>query len=148
MLKSKPIGADEVAFANSNRMTIEILKAFWQKVSPHLTIEAGDEASYNEWEDKYGHKNQGMRMPDGARHGIVRMIVFGHFIEEATFYEDKPHGLSFTWYNDPTIAFRAFIFDHGQLKAVITWNKDWSEAGSLGDKQLILENNGLSIFKP
>ena len=62
MLKTKPIGANQKAterWEATNRMTIEILKAFWQKFSPDslsLTIEAGDEASYNEWTDKLGRK--------------------------------------------------------------------------------------------
>ena len=81
MLKSKPIGADEDAIANweaSNRMTIEIFKAFWQRVSPDLEFpltQAGDEASHAAWTDEYGSECQGMRKPgDGQKHGIVRTI--------------------------------------------------------------------------
>ena len=52
MLNRKPIGAGEFATVNweaSNRMTIQIFKTYWQNFSRDLTIEAGDEASYNEW---------------------------------------------------------------------------------------------------
>ena len=153
MLNTKPIGADERGISRwdaTNRMTIEMFKAFWQKVSPHLTIEAGDEASYIEWMDKYSNKHQGARMPGGARHGIVRTINSKYgWIEEETYYEDKKHGLSFTWFggNYDYCAFEAHICDPGEEKAFITWNKDWSELYS-DNKELILENNGLSIFKP
>ena len=156
MLKSKPTGANQEAtekWEASNRMTIEIFKAFWQKASPDLEFpwtQAGDEASYNnEWTDKYGCKCQGTREPGGAKHGIVRTIVNGNygFIREATYYNDKPHGLSCYW-NKIYPAFQANIFDHGEEKAVICWKGDWSEAYSKGDKELILMNNGLSIFKP
>ena len=81
------------------------------------------------------------------KHGIVRAIG-DDFIWEETYYEDKEHGLSFTWWNHPTIAFMVRIFDHGEEKARIWWKSDWSEAYSSGDKELILENNGLNIFKP
>ena len=153
MLNRKPIGAYKEAterWEATNRITIEIFKAFWQKVSPDLTIEAGEEASYNEWQDEYGDKHQGTRKADAARHGVVRSIIpdkYG-FIQEATFYENKQHGLSFTWTNHPDTAFTAEIYDHGELKASIWWTDDWSEDYSYGDKELILENNGLSIFKP
>ena len=58
MLNRKPIGAHERTIANweaTNRMTIEMFKTFWQKASPHLefpSTQAGDEASYAEWEGK------------------------------------------------------------------------------------------------
>ena len=101
MLVSLPIGADAGAIANWNltkRMTVEIFKFFWQKVSPDLAfpgMQAGDDASYAEWEDVYG-KNFGMRNAAGEKHGIVRTIgKYGSWIREATYYEDKPHGLSF-----------------------------------------------------
>ena len=113
-----------------------------------MSIEAGDEASYNEWEDENGNKCQGARKLDGARHGIVRKIDSdGGWIEEATWYEDKLHGLSFTWLNGNYIAFEARIYDHGKQKARIIWKSDWSEYDSR-NKELILMNNGLSIFKP
>ena len=150
MLISQPTGAGKVAIAKwnlTNRMTIEIFKEFWQKVSPEsLAIEAGDKASYNEWEDEDGNKNQGMRKADTARHGIVRTIG-DDFIREATYYDDEMHGLCFAWF-EGNYTFRADIFDQGQLKARIWWNADWSEGYSDGDKKFILENNGLSIFKP
>ena len=111
-------------------LTIEIFKAFWQKVSPDslsLTIEAGDEASYNEWEDEDGNKNQGMRKPDNARHGIVRTIRPGRWISEETYCNDERHGLSFFWYEDVNYcAFMARIYNYGQLKACIAWKSDWS----------------------
>ena len=137
-------------------MTIQIFLSFWQKVSPHLEFpltQAGDDASYNsEWEGKdflEDCKFQGMRKADDQKHGIVRTI-YQYCIEEATWYEDKRHGLCFFWDKDnnySTVAFRAYIFDHGQMKARISWNDDWSEYGSDGDKELILGSNGLSIFK-
>ena len=128
-------------------MTIEMFKVFWQKVSPHLTIEAGDKASYNEWMEN-STKYQGARKPGGARHGIVRTISkYGGWIEEATWYEDKEHGLSFIWMDGNYWAFGAAIYDHGKQKAFICWRDDWSEWNS-ENKELILENNGLSIFKP
>ena len=40
-------------------MTIEMFTAFWQKVSPDLEfpgMQAGGEATYAEWMDKYGDK--------------------------------------------------------------------------------------------
>ena len=119
MLKRKPIGANQKAIERwvaTNRMTIEIFTAYWQKVSADLAFpltQAGDEASYAEWEDENGWKIQGMRKPDG----IVRTIRPDGWIREATYYEDKPHGLCFSWYDHPTVAFIATIFDHGKQKA-------------------------------
>ena len=81
-------------------LTFEIFFAFWQKVSPHLTIEAGDEASNIEWEgkDSYGNdcKFQGTRNAGGAKQGIVR-TTNRHGISEDTYCNDKLHGLCFTW---------------------------------------------------
>ena len=137
-------------------MTVPMFTTFWQKVSSDLTMpgtEAGGDASYVEWTGKmHGSdcKFQGMRKA-GAKHGIVRTISKnGGWIEEGTYCDDKNHGLSFEWPNHPidTIAFRAAIFDHGEEKAEIWWKADWSEYHSSGNKELILENNGLSIFKP
>ena len=108
-------------------MTFEIFFAFWQKVGPDLEFpgtQAGDDASYVEWTDEYnGCKFQGMRKPDGGqKHGIVRTISNdGDFIEEATYYQDKLHGLCFAWLDRPTVAFEAEIYDHGQVKAGIWW---------------------------
>ena len=153
MLVSLPIGAGARAIAYWNltkRMTVEIFKFFWQKVSPDLAfpgMQAGDDASYAEWEDEDGYKCQGMRKPGGAKHGIVRTI-FGGCIEEGTFHEDKRHGLCFWWTFDGYLAFVARIYDHGEKKAHIWWKSDWSERYSSGDKEMILENNGLSLFKP
>ena len=53
-----------------------------------------------------------MRKVGGAKHGIVRTI-YNWGIREATFYEDEPHGLSFTWYSYNT-AYSATIYDHGK----------------------------------
>ena len=133
-------------------LTFEIFFAFWQKVSPDLAfpeMQAGDEASYVEWTGERGIKHQGTRKA-GARHGIIRTIGNdGLWIEEATFYEDKRHGLAFVWRGENyTNAFTSIIYDHGERKAVIWWNADWSEYRSAGDKELILMNNGLNIFKP
>ena len=128
-------------------MTIQIFKAYWQNFGPDLSIEAGDEASYNEWTDEYG-KNYGMREPGGAQHGIVRTIDSDGNIIEGTYFEDEPHGLSFFWENDNNdLAFGAFIYDHGERKAFIWWDSDWSEIFS-ENKELMLENNGLNNFKP
>ena len=110
-------------------------------------MQAGDDASWNEWEGK-DSKFQGMRKADATKHGIVRTIVPGGSIREATFYEDKLHGLCFIWGNNTYGAFEALIYDHGKIKARICWRDDWLERYSSGDKELILENNGLSIFKP
>ena len=126
MLNSKPTGADKKAIERweaTNRMTIEIFLAFWQKVSPDLTVEAGDEASYIEWEDVNG-KNYGTRKPGDAKHGIIRTIN-RYGIREATYCENKPHGLWFYWSNNPTIAFVAVIYNHGEQKAWIQWRDDW-----------------------
>ena len=155
MLNRKPIGANQKAIANweaTNRMTIEMFKAFWQRVSPDLEFpgtQAGDEGSHAEWTNEYGEKCYGTRkLGGGQKHGIVRTIWDDNFINEATFYEDEMHGLSFYWTNYNTWAFYAAIYDHGEKKAAIWWRDDWSEYRSAGDKELILMNNGLSIFKP
>ena len=114
-------------------------------------MQAGDEASYAEWEDvpDYCSKYQGTRNAAGARHGVVREIDgYGNCIREQTFYEDKKHGLSFVWDSGYGPAFTARIFDHGEEKAGISWNDDWSEWESYGNTELILQNNGLSLFKP
>ena len=130
-------------------MTFEIFLAFWQKVSAHLEFpgtQAGEDASYSEWTEG-NHKFYGMRkVGGGQKHGIVRTIRDGS-ITEATYYEDKQHGLIFVWYDHPSVAFQATIYDHGNLKACIMWREDWSVYDSMGDKELILGNNGLSIFK-
>ena len=153
MLISLPIGTNKKAIANreaTNRMTIEIFKAFWQKVSPDLEfpgMQAGDDASYVEWE-KYGNKYYGMRKPGDAKHGIVRIIDSKNgWIREATYCDDKEHGLSFYWTEDYLTASEAIIYNHGEEKAYITWRADWSERNS-DNKELILETNGLNIFKP
>ena len=57
------------------------------------------------------------------------------------------HGLCFTWFNYLDVAFEATIFDHGEKKATIIWEDDWEEFASR-NKEMILMNNGLSIFKP
>ena len=154
MLNRKPIGANQKAterWEATNRMTIQIFLSFWQKVGLDLEfpeMQAGDAASYTEWKDKSGYKCQGMRKPGGGqKHGIVRTIG-DDFIREETYYQDELHGLTFYWFDDNYTAFEAIIFDHGEMKAKIYWKDDWSEYGSDGDKELILENNGLSIFKP
>ena len=101
-------------------MTIEIFKAFWQRVSPDLEFpltQAGDEASHAAWTDEYGNEFQGMRKPGGdQKHGIVRTIDSdGDFIQEATYCNDEMHGLCFRWGDDINYyAFEAYIFDHGQ----------------------------------
>ena len=131
-------------------MTVERFTAFWRKVSPDLSFpgtKAGEEPTYNEWADGNGNKFQGMREPGGAKHGIVRTIYPNGCIEEATYCNDEMHGMSFFWFNDDYNAFIARIYDHGQIIAGIMWNKDWSEINS-DNKEMILENNGLSIFKP
>ena len=155
MLKSKPIGTNQKAIERweaTKRMTIEMFKAFWQRVGPHLPFpgtQAGDDASYAEWTDWDGNKYQGTRKPgDGQKHGIVRSIYLGR-IREATYYQDKLHGLSFEWLDDSYYpAFIAEIYDHGERKAYICWESDWSEYGSYVNKELILMNGGLSLFKP
>ena len=43
----------------TNRMTVEMFKAFWQQTSPYLEFpltQAGGNASYAEWEDIDGRK--------------------------------------------------------------------------------------------
>ena len=65
MLISLPNLEDEIAIKRwkaTNTLTFDIFKAFWQKASPHLPMpgsEAGDEASYLEWEeeDEYDYFN-------------------------------------------------------------------------------------------
>ena len=91
-----------------------------------------------------------MRKPgDGQKHGIVRTISNdGDWISEETYCEDKRHGLYFVWFNGNYRAFSAAIWDHGKQKAFIIWKDDWSEDISFGNKELILMNNGLNIFKP
>ena len=124
MLKSKPIGNDEVAIERweaTNRMTIEMFKAFWQRVSPDLEFpgtQAGEEASHAEWTNEYGEKCYGTRkLGGGQKHGIVRTIRPDGWIKEATFYEDEQHGLTFAWLNNYSWAFKAEIYDHGKFKA-------------------------------
>ena len=162
MLVSQPIGANKDATDNwnaSNRTTVGMFTAFWQQASLDLSnppgTEAGDDASYHEWEDKNGVKCYGSMKFEAAvfnflKHGIVRTISKGPFgsITEATYFADKKHGLSFEWLGGYGGAFQASIYNHGEAKAFILWNPDWSESGSAGNKELILQNVGLSIFKP
>ena len=119
---------------------------------PFPGTQAGDDASPDEWEDEDSHgddcKFEGMRNAARQKHGIVRTIIKNGSINEATYCEDKKHGLSFYWWDNSDTPFVASIYDHGERKALIWWNKDWSEDMSTGNKELILENNGLSIFKP
>ena len=119
---------------------------------PMPGTEAGDEAPYVEWEAKDADGNVckyfGMRNAAGLKSGIVRTIDCVGTIEEATFFEDKRHGLSFWWTNNSySNAFEANIFEHGEQKAHISWKSDWSECRSR-DKELILKNGGLSLLKP
>ena len=90
MLINKPIGADEDAIRRwvaTNRMSVDIFFAFWQKVTPELEFpgtQAGDEVSYAEW-TKGRYKYQGTRNAGGQKHGIVRTIEPGDWIEEVTY---------------------------------------------------------------
>ena len=75
-------------------------------------MQAGDDASYHEWTEG-NYKYYGMRKLD-LKHGIVRTIYGDGFIQEATYYKDKEHGLSFAWLDDIyPYAFSANIHDHG-----------------------------------
>ena len=136
MLISLPNSEDEKVIERwkaTNRLTFDIFKAFWQEGSPHLPMpgsEAGDEASYLEWEGKADWGNDckyfGMRNAAGQKSGIVRMVSrMG--IEEATFFEDELHGLYFKCLIITKPAFMAEIFEHGKIKASIEWRQDWSE---------------------
>ena len=131
-------------------LTVGIFFAFWQKVSPDLAFpvkQAGDDASYTEWTE--GRKKcYGMRKVGGAKYGIFRTIWSNGTIHEATYspyYENKLHGLSFTW-NCYTNAFLASIYDHGEEKERIIWSDDWSELSKYNN-EIILEK-ALSLFKP
>ena len=160
MLLGTPVGADEAATGKWNatrRMFVPVFKAFWHKPDlplipgslglPFPGTAAGDNASYAEWTEGSGDKCYGMRNADGQNHGIVRTIVPGDggWITEATYYEDEEHGLSCFWGAN---GFIARFYDHGEQKAYIGWNDGWSEIYSSGNKALILENDGLSLFKP
>ena len=156
MLTSKPTGIGKVVtdkWEATNRMSFETFLTFWKKVSPDLNLpgsQAGDDISYAEWTESIYCKYQGMQKPGGAKHGIVREIG-GHWITEATYFEDKRHGLSFTWLDfgdHDEVAFEAHIYNHGEKVAYIKWAEDWSEISSSGNKELILQNGGLSLFKP
>ena len=153
ILISLPIGVGQKAidrWKRTNMLTVEIFNAFWKKVSPDLPMpgpKAGDEASYCEWTDTDGVKYQGMRNAAGLKSGIVREVSEYGRIVEATYFEDKSHGLTFKWYNnDFSAAFQAKIYVHGDLEAYIAWRDDWSEYG-FENKELILGSNGLNIFK-
>ena len=125
MLLKRPTGAGSAAIANwdsTNRLTVEILNVYWEKISAALPMPgtmAGDGASYSEFKDKYGNKCFGTRRADGAKHGVIRSVD-SSWIYEQTYFEDKKHGLSFGWYkNDICGAFVARIFEHGEQKACI-----------------------------
>ena len=138
MLLRRPTKANSDAIANwdsTNRLTVDIFNAYWLKVSAHLSMPgsmAGDGASYCDWDgrvDGIACKHFGTRRADGAKHGVIRSVTSkSGNIEEATWYENKRHGLSFFWgeFINYT-AFVAKIFEHGKQKAHIWWNKDWSE---------------------
>ena len=132
-------------------LTFDIFKAFWQDVSPDLHFPGtivGDDATYTEWK-KGSYTYQGMRKAGGAKHGVIREVRSRliNSIYETTYFEDKKHGLSFGWYNDYDYAFVAQIFEHGKEKARIRWRDDWL-MGRPKNKELILKNDGLSLFKP
>ena len=130
-------------------MTVEIFKAYWQKVSPHLHFpgtKAGNDATCTEWA-RGDFKFFGMRNAAGLKSGIVR-TVSKYSIEEGTFFEDKLHGLSFVWFTYDNPAFKARIFKHGDCEAFIAWKQDGSMFCSNGNKEFILNNDGLSLFKP
>ena len=63
--------------------------------------------------------------------------VYGKYnqVEEATWYEDKRHGLAFGWGSG--LPFTVTIYNHGKNKAWIKWHDDWSMFISDGDKELI-----------
>ena len=154
MLSRKPTKpAHERAIANwdlTKRLIFETFHAFWKRVTAHLPMpgtEAGDEASYCEWTEGFD-TYQGMRNAAGLKSGIVRKIDSTGWINEATYFENKKHGLCFWWINGYDYAFRAYILEHGEQKACIQWKSDWSEYHSSGNKALILENGGLSLLKP
>ena len=139
---------------DTNMLTFDVFKAFWQEVSPDLhfpgTI-AGDDATYSEWEgEEYGVacKFQGMRNAAGKKSGIVRSVSEYGTIQELTYFEDKLHGLAFGWNkNNYGYAFNVRILKHGEFEAHIRLRDDWSEYSSK-NKEYILKNDGLSLFKP
>ena len=104
-------------------MTVEMFKAFWQNVSPELSFpgtKAGDDVSYGFWEDDdmMGSRWMYQGTRKAVRHGIVRQMVSSTcaWITEATYYDNKEHGLSFSWNdNSSDDSFSAFIFDHGKV---------------------------------
>ena len=55
-------------------------------------------------------------------------------ITEATYLEDMKHGLMFIWCDTHYTAFVAKIFEHGVMKAEISWKDDWSEYEIYGSK--------------
>ena len=143
MLHKRPTEADRVATANwdSTNLTVEIFNIFWKKISPDLAMPgtmAGDVASCVEWKGKnnWGDdcKYFGTRKADGAKHGVIRSVS-EYCINEATYFEDKKHGLSFVWWTDNTLS--GYIYEHGKEKAFINWNKNWSEKNSKGNKELL-----------
>ena len=105
MLISLPNGSNKKAFERwmaTNTLTFDIFKAFWQEVSPHLHFpgtKAGDDVTCTEWTEGI-RTYQGMRKADGAKHGVIRSVYNNSYngnIREATYFEDKRHGLTFTW---------------------------------------------------
>ena len=77
MLLKRPTNAGSNALSrwdSTNRLTVEIFNAYWQKVTPDLPMPgsmAGDEVSCVEWKES-GNTYQGMRRADGAKHGVIR----------------------------------------------------------------------------
>ena len=146
MLLKRPTEAGSNAISrwdSTNRVTVEILNSYWEKVSAALPMPgtmAGDGASYGEWVEG-NYKYFGMRRADGAKHGVIRCVTSTGWILEQTCFEDKKPGLCFVWYCDSmiTTAFQAIIFEHGEQKAYINWKSDWSEHYSSGNKALLTD---------
>ena len=103
-------------------------------------------AEYAEWSSG-SIEYRGTRNTSGQRHGIVRKIdtASGGAIVEASFKNGSEHGLRLVWY--PSGSFVAQIYQDGDLKGLIGWDKNWSEFDSY-NKAYCLEFFSIADFKP
>ena len=75
-------------------MSIDLFDVYWKKVETSAPMIDVANSNYGYWEDEDGWKYYGMRhRVTGERHGIVRWVMPGGFISEASYLNGQETGL-------------------------------------------------------
>ena len=102
MLLREPTGAQTKLWKRMTKLTIQLFKSYWERVESEINLFDSNNAYFDVWEFKNpaaeegeaGIKYVGMRNRfTGLQHGIVRCLMPGGGIVEATFKDGCAHGL-------------------------------------------------------